>query len=30
MLDRNTLYYGNNLTILKQYIPSESIDLVYL
>ena len=26
----NTLYYGNNLDILKRYIPDESIDLVYL
>ncbi len=26
----NTLYYGDNLDILKGYIPNESIDLVYL
>jgi len=26
----NTLYYGDNLAILRQYIPSESIDLIYL
>jgi DNA modification methylase len=26
----NTLYYGDNLDILKRYIPDESIDLVYL
>ncbi|HOY84963.1 MAG TPA: DNA methyltransferase [Candidatus Syntrophosphaera sp.] len=26
----NTLYYGDNLDILKDYIASESIDLVYL
>jgi len=26
----NTLYYGDNLDILKRYIPAESIDLVYL
>lgn len=26
----NTLYYGDNLSILRDYIPSESIDLVYL
>jgi adenine specific DNA methylase Mod len=27
---RNTLYYGDNLSILRQYIPDESVDLVYL
>jgi len=26
----NTLYYGDNLDILRDYIPSESVDLVYL
>lgn len=26
----NILYYGDNLPILREYIPSESIDLVYL
>ena len=26
----NTLYYGDNLNILRQYIPDESVDLVYL
>jgi DNA modification methylase len=26
----NTLYYGDNLDILKRYIPEESVDLVYL
>lgn len=26
----NTLYYGDNLEILKRYIPDESVDLVYL
>jgi site-specific DNA-methyltransferase (adenine-specific) len=26
----NTLYYGDNLIILRDYIPSESVDLVYL
>lgn len=26
----NTLYYGDNLDILRQYIPDESIDLIYL
>lgn len=27
---RNTLYYGDNLAILREHIPSESVDLVYL
>ena len=26
----NTLYYGDNLDILRRYIPEESVDLVYL
>jgi DNA modification methylase len=26
----NTLYYGDNLDILKRYIPDESVDLIYL
>jgi len=26
----NTLYYGDNLDILKRYIPDDSVDLVYL
>ena len=26
----NTLYYGDNLPILREHIPDESIDLVYL
>jgi site-specific DNA-methyltransferase (adenine-specific) len=26
----NTLYCGDNLDILKRYIPDESIDVVYL
>jgi site-specific DNA-methyltransferase (adenine-specific) len=26
----NTLYYGDNLDILRQYIPTASVDLVYL
>lgn len=31
MPDReNTLYYGDNLDILREYIPSASVDLVYL
>jgi len=26
----NTLYYGDNLDILKRYVDDESVDLVYL
>ena len=26
----NTLFYGDNLPILREYIPDESIDLLYL
>jgi hypothetical protein len=26
----NTLYYGDNLNILRRYIKDETIDLVYL
>ncbi|PKO06167.1 MAG: hypothetical protein CVU41_08645 [Chloroflexi bacterium HGW-Chloroflexi-3] len=26
----NTLYYGDNLDILRNYIPDESVDLIYL
>jgi len=26
----NTLYYGDNLEILREYIKDESIDLIYL
>lgn len=26
----NTLYYGDNLKILREYIPDESVDLIYL
>ena len=29
-ITENTLFYGDNLDILRQYIPDESIDLVYL
>jgi len=25
----NVLYYGDNLDILRRYIPEESVDLVY-
>jgi site-specific DNA-methyltransferase (adenine-specific) len=26
----NTLFYGDNLSILREHIPDESIDLIYL
>ena len=26
----NTLFYGDNLPILREYIPTESVDLIYL
>ena len=26
----NTLYYGDNLDVLRQHVPDESVDLVYL
>ena len=26
----NTLYYGDNLSILREYIKDESVDLIYL
>ena len=29
-ITENTLFYGDNLDILRQYIPDNSIDLVYL
>src|SRR5574339_563686 len=29
-INRNTLFYGDNLPILREYIPDESIDLIYL
>ncbi len=29
-MTRNCLYYGDNLDILRRYVPSESVDLVYL
>ncbi len=29
-ITRNTLFYGDNLDILREYIPDESIDLIYL
>jgi DNA modification methylase len=29
-ITQNTLFYGDNLKILRDYIPSESVDLIYL
>ena len=29
-MDQNRLYYGDNLDVLRRYIPDQSIDLVYL
>ncbi len=29
-LSRNTLFYGDNLAILREHIADESVDLVYL
>jgi len=29
-ITENTLFYGDNLTILRDYIPDESVDLIYL
>ena len=29
-VEANALYYGDNLDILRKYIPDESIDLIYL
>jgi site-specific DNA-methyltransferase (adenine-specific) len=29
-MDTNILYYGDNLEILRKYIPDDSIDLIYL
>ncbi len=26
----NALYYGDNLQVLREHIPAESVDLVYL
>ena len=28
--DKNTLYYGDNLFILREHIPNDSVDLIYL
>jgi adenine specific DNA methylase Mod len=30
MIKANTLYYGDNLKVLREHIPDESIDLIYL
>lgn len=30
ILDKNTLFYGDNLEILREYVQSESVDLIYL
>lgn len=30
MLETNTLYYGDNLPIMRENIPDESVDLIYL
>jgi site-specific DNA-methyltransferase (adenine-specific) len=29
-ITENTLFYGDNLKVLREYIPDESIDLIYL
>jgi len=29
-ISQNTLFYGDNLDILREYIPNESVDLIYL
>src|SRR3990170_2039876 len=29
-MDTNVLYYGDNLEIVRKYIPDDSIDLIYL
>ena len=29
-ITENTLFYGDNLIILREHIPGESVDLVYL
>ncbi len=28
--DKNNLYYGDNLEVLRDYIPDQSVDLIYL
>ena len=29
-ITQNTLFYGDNLNVIRQYIPDKSIDLIYL
>jgi hypothetical protein len=29
-ITRNSLFYGNNLQILREHVPDESVDLIYL
>ncbi len=29
-ITENTLFYGDTLSILREHIPSESVDLIYL
>src|SRR6266705_2145107 len=29
-ITQNTLFYGDNLNILREHIPNESVDLIYL
>ena len=29
-ITKNTLFYGDNLEILREYVPDESVDLIYL
>ena len=29
-MDSNSLYYGDNLDILRRYVQAESVDLIYL
>jgi DNA modification methylase len=29
-ISTNTLFYGDNLDILREYVPDESVDLIYL
>jgi len=29
-VEKNQLYYGDNLAVLREYIKDESVDLIYL
>ena len=29
-MDGNWLYYGDNLDVLREHVPAESVDLIYL